>query len=165
MSQKILLMFIMMGSSLLLINCAGVPLSNTQSSEAQPNVQDAYFSLSEAATSVSQSLTQLKATEQAANPPVSVSEPPSPSTYGMAMPASIEWNGPIQSLVNQIATLTNYQVRVVGNVPSLPILVNISEKDTPAGEILRDAGYQCGDRAQIVVFPSSNTIELRYARI
>jgi len=119
--------------------------------------------LSQAATSVSQSLTQLGETEQAAYPPVSVSQPPNPASYGMAMKASIDWDGPIQPLVQKLANIANYKLRVLGNPPAIPVIVSVSTKNESVGNIVRDVGYQAGKRASVIVFPSTQIIELRYA--
>ncbi len=118
--------------------------------------------LAEAATSVSKSLTSLNAIQQAATPPKYNPDPPDPATYGMANLVSLDWSGPIEPLVQQIAKATGYRVNTVGKPPAIPILVSISEKDTPIGIILRNAGYQCRNQADIVVYPKTKTIELRY---
>jgi len=150
--MKIRLLLIVI-ASLLLCSCAN------------KTHDDSYTAaLANAATSSSQSLVRLKAIEQAANPPQSVAEPPDPATYGMAMPITIDWNGPIKPLVKKIATTTNYKLRVLGTAPAIPIIISISAKDVAIGDVLRDVGYQCGNRAQVVVFPSTHTIELRYAK-
>jgi defect in organelle trafficking protein DotD len=145
----------------------GCSSSNTMTADSPKDTgvsdHDAYVALAEAASSVSQSLTALHETEQAANPPKSISEPPMPASYGMAMPASIDWNGPIEPIVKQIAAATNYQFRTLGRKPSIPILVNVSAKDEAIGDILRDIGYQASNKASVIVFPSTHTIELRYA--
>jgi defect in organelle trafficking protein DotD len=148
------------GCCFLLGACASNP--STQTNEAA-STQDAYAALAEAAGSVSQSLTRLGETEQAAYPPVSVSEPPSPASYGMAIPTSIEWSGPVQPVVLQIANATNYKLQVLGKAPSIPIIVSVSAKNATMGDVLRDIGYQCGNHANIVIFPSTHLIELRYA--
>ena len=119
--------------------------------------------LAEAATSVSQSLTSLNAIQQAATPPKYNPDPPDPASYGMANLVSLDWSGPIEPLVGQIAKATGYRVNIVGKPPAIPILVTISEKDTPIGIILRNAAYQCRTQADIVVYPKTRTIELRYA--
>lgn len=155
MNRKFLVIFV---CGLMITGCTKAPQT-----QPDPSTYDAYVALSEAADSVSQSLTQLGATEQAAYPPQSVSPPPSPASYGMSMPTSINWNGPIEPLVQQIAHATNYKLNVLGKAPAIPIIVAIAAKDTPIGNILRDAGYQCHNRASIVVFPSAREIELRYA--
>jgi defect-in-organelle-trafficking protein DotD len=123
---------------------------------------NAYDALAEAAVSVRQSLTDLGEIEQAAYPPQSVAEVPDPSTYGMNIPTSIDWDGPIQPLAQQIANAANYKLRVLGRRPSIPVIVSVSAHNEPLGDILRDVGYQSKNRAQIVVFPSTHVIELRY---
>ncbi len=154
--------FLMAAIACLLLAACTNPFKMSQYEQSMH--QQTSIAMAESASSISQSLTGLGATEQAAYPPESVSEPPSPASYGMAMPASIDWNGPIQKLAQQVANATNYQLRVLGKAPSIPIIVSISAKNTPTGNILRDAGYQAGKRANIVVFPSTRTIELRYAK-
>lgn len=123
----------------------------------------AYVALAESASSVGQSLAHLAQTEQAANPPASVNMPPNPASYGMGMKASIDWNGPVQPVVQQLANAANYKLRVMGKAPAIPIVVSVSAKNASVGNILRDIGYQSKARAKIIVFPSTNTVELRYA--
>ena len=150
-------------SGCLLLNaCATTPPNDYH---AQPQDSHSYVTLAEAAASVSQSLTNLDETEQAAYPPVSIKEPPHPGTYGMAIPISIDWDGPIEPLVKQIANAANYKLRVLGTTPAIPIIVSISAKDTALGDILRNVGYQAGKQAQVVVFPSTHVIELRYTKL
>lgn len=168
--MKINRFFILLGC-VLLAGCA----TQTYEPNAEPNAEtstslqaEAYnmskanVALAEAAGSVSQSLTQLGATEQAANPPESVNTPPSPASYGMSMPTSIDWNGPVQPIVQQIANATHYQLQVLGKAPAIPIIVSIQAKNEPMGNILRDIGYQSSNRASIIVFPSRQIVELRY---
>lgn len=165
--MKIKLLFATFGC-LLLVACASqeppvenVPPARNLQAEAY-QMEHANVALAEAAGSVSQSLTDLGATEQAANPPQSVSSPPSPSAYGMGMTTSIDWNGPVEPIVQQIANATHYNLKVLGKAPSIPVIVSIDAKEKPMGDVLRDIGYQAGNRASVVVFPSSHIIELRY---
>jgi defect-in-organelle-trafficking protein DotD len=119
--------------------------------------------LAEAATSVSRSLVDLNQIEQAANPPKRIATEADPATYGMDAMMSVDWSGPVEPLIRHLAEVTDYRVRVVGSAPALPVLVTLSAKRVPAADILRDAAYQCGKRAQIIVFPATKTIEIRYA--
>lgn len=119
--------------------------------------------LAEAATSVSKSLVNLDEMQKANSPPSAASPPVDPASYGMSNLVTIDWNGPIEPLLTQIADATGYQINVLGKAPAIPILVTVIAKNRPIGEVLRDAGYQCGDKADIVVFPGSKVIELRYA--
>lgn len=121
-------------------------------------------SLAEASYSVSRSVVDLAETAQAAHPLPSIPPAPAPASYGMAGLTSVDWSGPIQPLVEQMAKAANYRVRVLGTRPAIPVLVTIYQKNAMLGDILRDAGYQCGRRASIAVYPESRVIELRYAK-
>ncbi len=121
-------------------------------------------SLAEASYAVSRSVVDLAETAQAAHPLPKVAPPPSPASYGMGGLTSIDWSGPVEPLVQQIAQAANYRVRVLGTAPAIPVIVTVYTQNTMLGDILRDVGYQCGRRASIVVFPGSRVIELRYAK-
>lgn len=153
----------LIGISLFLAACSLGPKPPVVVPKEPPADHTAYVALAEAATSASQSLTKLGQIEQAANPPKSIAQPENPAAYGMDIPTTINWNGPIEPLVQQIANATNYQLKVLGTAPAIPIIITIDAQNKPMGDILRDAGYQCGKRAQVVVFPDSRTVELRYA--
>lgn len=125
--------------------------------------REAELKLADSAVAVSDSLHQLAEIEKAKNPQARLPSPPSADLIGMNQLASLEWNGPIAPLVDKIAKATNYKARILGKQPAVPILISISAKDTPMADILRDATFQCGNKANIVVYPASKTIELRYA--
>jgi len=119
--------------------------------------------LAEAATSISKSLVQLKEIEQAASPPMQHPTPPPPSSYGMGDLASVDWSGPVEPILHQVAESSGYQVKVMGNAPPIPILITLYAHHQPLGDILRNIGLQCGKKAEVVVFPEIHTIELHYA--
>lgn len=126
------------------------------------NKQEA--SLAEASYSVSRSIVDLAATAQAAHPLPDLTPPPSPASYGMAGLTTVDWSGPIEPLIRQIARASEYRVRVLGTRPAIPVLVTVYQKNAMLGDILRDVGYQGGRRAAVVVYPASRLIELRYAK-
>ena len=66
-------------------------------------------------------------------------------------------------VIKENENAANYKLRVLGKKPPIPVIVSVSAKNAAVGNILRDIGYQSKKRAQIVVFPSKHTIELRYA--
>lgn len=121
-------------------------------------------SLAEASYSVSRSIVDLAETEQAAHPMPDVAPPPSPASYGMGGATSVDWSGPIEPLVQQIAKAADYRVRVVGTRPAIPVLVTVYQKNAMLGDILRDVGYQGGKRAAVLIFPETRVIEIRYAK-
>lgn len=121
-------------------------------------------SLAEASYSVSRSMVDLAETAQAAHPLPPLAPPPAPASYDMGGLTTVDWSGPVEPLVRQIALASNYRVRVLGTPPAIPVLVSVYAKNTLLGDILRDVGYQCGRRASIVIYPGSRVIELRYAK-
>lgn len=121
-------------------------------------------SLAEASYSVSRSIVDLAESAQAAHPTPNLAPSPSPATYGMGGVTTVDWTGPIEPLVQQIAKAANYRVLVLGTRPAIPVIVSIYAKNQMLGDILRDVGYQGGDRAAVVVFPGSRLIEIRYAK-
>lgn len=127
-------------------------------------VSKSQASLAEASYAVSRSVVDLAETAQAAHPLPPLAPPPSPGSYGMGGLTAIDWSGPVEPLIRQIAKAANYRVRVLGRQPAIPVLVSIYEKNAMLGDVLRDVGFQCGRRAAVVVYPDSRVIELRYAK-
>lgn len=121
-------------------------------------------SLAEASYSVSRSIVDLAEVAQAAHPLPALAPPPDPASYGMAGLSTVDWSGPIEPLLKQIALASNYRLRVLGTEPAIPVLVTVYSKNVMLGDILRDVGYQGGRRAQVVVYPDCRVIELRYAK-
>lgn len=158
-------MRIYLGLLIMGIGLAGctLPEHNADSIPKSPKVDPAETKLAEAADSVSRSLQSLAENQQALYPKPKQYKEPDLADYGMSNLTSMNWSGPIEPLVAQIAKATGYSLRVSGVQPAIPVLVSINAKNVPLGQILRDAGYQCGDKADIVVFPRSKVIELLYA--
>jgi|GEM_PF-1133823 defect in organelle trafficking protein DotD len=145
------------------ISIAGCAKTPTGPASVQPKKSiNAKIALAEAATSVSHSINQLNATEQAANPPLSISNLPNPATYGMNIPASLNWTGPVEAIARSIAQAADYHFRVLGARPSAPVIVSVTEHNSNLGLILQNIGLQCRKNASIVILPKSKTIELRY---
>lgn len=95
--------------------------------------------------------------------------PAAPATFPMdEIPESLagvvdlEWHGELAPAVKSLATLAGYQFEEIGIPAGGPILVSLSAKAVPVGELLRRAGNQAGDRADVVVRPVSRRIEVVY---
>lgn len=147
--------------------CFGFMLTGCTSTQQNSNdikTMNANVQLAQAATTVSNSLTDLGSMKRAVTPPLAMKNLPNPDAYNMDSLASIDWAGPIGPIVQQIAIASHYQLRVLGKVPAVPVLVSINEKNMPLGYILRDIDFQSGNKANIVVFPGRRVIELRYGR-
>lgn len=143
---------------ILLSACALSPVS-------KPTVlNETEGSLAEASYSVSRSISALSETAQAAHPYALLDNPPNPASYGMDGLSSVDWSGPAETLVKQLAKAANYRMRILGTAPAIPVLVTIYDKNRMLADILRDVSFQCGRRAEVVVFPESRVIEMRYAK-
>jgi defect-in-organelle-trafficking protein DotD len=153
---------------LLLISCANSykkGIKGTSPFTTDATMQKAEIQLANSAQSIQDSLFELASIQKAVYPAVKLPGLPDADAIGMGHLASIDWTGPIEPLVKNVAKVTYYKVRVLGKEPAIPILVSLAEKHVPIASILRDAAYQCGDRANIVVYPRNRIIELRYAKI
>lgn len=169
MKTKIFLIIIL---GLLVVSC-----TTTQNNTATPTptptainqqtktVLNAEDQLAEAAVSIQNSLYELAKIQKAVYPAVRLPDLPDANKIGMGHLASIDWTGPIEPLVRNVAKDTYYKIRVIGKAPAIPILVSLAQRNVPIATILRNAAYQAGDRAVIVVYPNSRTIELRYAKV
>jgi len=91
-----------------------------------------------------------------------LSRPINPARYGMANLASVDWIGPVEPLLQKIAAVTHYRLRVIGRSPPVPVIVTIDVNDKPIADILRNATYQAAKRANVLVYPRTKVIELRY---
>ncbi len=120
--------------------------------------------LAEAADSVSNSLNELARIQAEATPAIKgPHELPDPSTLGLRQVGTVDWSGPIEPLLEQIAQSMSYRMRVIGRRPKVALIVTISVKNTAMATILRDIDYQATNKAFVAVYPQTRVIELRYA--
>ncbi len=114
------------------------------------------------AQSIEESLNTLAAAEKAENAPILNTAPLVAPEGGMGGLVDVDWTGPITPLIEKIANMTDYRVKSLGNEPSIPILVSVSAKRAVIADVLQNVSLQAGKRAQILVFPTSRLIEVRY---
>lgn len=119
--------------------------------------------LAEAASSISHSLTQLSAIQQA-NTPTPQIYLPITRACEMTNLVSIDWSGPIGPLVDRIACMIHYRVRKLGVPPAIPVIVTINARNTPLADIVRDIAFQAGTRACLNVYSDECILELHYVR-
>lgn len=135
----------------------------TTDSAPSPSVDtNAQAQLSEAANSIDGSLQKMSAIDKATHPKAKIQPPKNPKAIGMAQETSLDWTGPIEPLLEKIASASHYKLSVLGKKPAIPVIVSINETNVPLAEILRNATYQVEKKADISVYPSRKTIELRY---
>lgn len=157
MKTKVLFFFV---ACALLVGCSATfrkpPMNNPS--------DDASIKLAEAAVSVSDSMLEMAKVEKVITPPNKDNTLTIPNAYNLQARASVDWSGPIEELTQRIAKASHYNIRVLGKAPAIPVLISMSIKDASLAEILRDIDYQAGKKADIVVYPNSQVVELRYAK-
>ncbi len=118
-----------------------------------------------AAKTIETSLALLARTQEESNVPLLNTAPLITPEGGMSGTVDVDWTGPIEPLVRKLADMTDYKLKILGNTPSIPIIVSISQDNAVIADIMKNAGMQAGKRANIVVFPANRVIELRYAKM
>lgn len=146
---------------LLLTGCAGFIKQPTSQQTAN---DESAIQLAEAAVSVSQSLNELAGIEKTAASASELNNLTDPSASNLPGSASIDWSGPVEPLLQKLASMSNYQVRFLGVKPAIPVVITFNAKNVPLANLLRDIDYQCGHRAKLLVYPGKKLIELRYAK-
>jgi defect-in-organelle-trafficking protein DotD len=165
MNKKLMLLFF---ATTLLAGCASSPYKNGTTYKKPPYNRpsdDASIKLAEAADSVSDSMLQMARIEKVITPPHKDNALTIPNAYNLQVRASVDWAGPIAELCSRIAKAAHFRIRILGREPAIPVLISLNVKDESLAEILRDIDYQAGKRADIHVYPNSQVIELRYAKI
>lgn len=126
---------------------------------------DASIKLAEAAVSVSDSMLEMAKVEKVIIPQNKDNTLTIPNAYNLQARASVDWSGPIEELTARIAKAGHFKLHILGKAPAVPVLISLSVKDESLAEILRNIDYQAGKKATIYVYPNSQVIELRYAKI
>jgi defect-in-organelle-trafficking protein DotD len=118
--------------------------------------------LSQAATSIGHSLQELSAIQIATHPGVAMPSPANAETNGMGKVASLNWTGPVEGVVKEIAAESGYTVHILGDTPAIVPIVVLSARHQTLATILRNVQYQVAGKADIRTYPQSGVIELRY---
>lgn len=120
--------------------------------------------ISDSSSSIDQSLNTLSKMKVAENPVGRFQPPQNARKMHLKRRMSINWNGPMMSIIDRIADMCHYQVLVLGNPPVQPLLVNLRMNNKPVADILRNVQYQTFHFAKIVVYPKKRKLEVRYLR-
>lgn len=115
-----------------------------------------------AAKSIDKSLNTLASAQEVESPPILQTTQLITPEGGMGNTVNIDWAGPIAPLIDKIARITDYRVKILGNEPAIPIIITITAKRAVIAEVLQNASFQAGRRAHIIVSPNTRVIELRY---
>lgn len=118
--------------------------------------------LADAADKASNALQTLAAVEQAKAPPANIA-PIDNAPPELRRAVTIAWVGPVDTITQILAERASYKFRIYGDVPPVPVVVNVDTENRPIVEVLRDIGLQLGGRGDVRVDTNRRTIELHYA--
>lgn len=76
--------------------------------------------------------------------------------------ASVEYTGPFEPLIDQIARSANVKVSKIGNPTATSIIVSISAESAQLSEIMQNIAYQVQSHARISFNSNQKTIEIIY---
>jgi defect-in-organelle-trafficking protein DotD len=94
-------------------------------------------------------------------------EPPAPALDETGLPddlrrvTTVEWSGPADELVKELASNIGYGFVETGSVPAHPANVQVNIKDTSAAKAFQDIGLQVQSWATVIVDPNLKRVEYR----
>lgn len=74
----------------------------------------------------------------------------------------LDWQGPVEPMLQALADRAGYTFRVIGRAPATPVTVSITQEDVPLHDVVREAGTMVNDVADVILNPSLKMIEMRY---
>lgn len=77
-------------------------------------------------------------------------------------PITVDWNGPVESFLEDISRRAGYELVVTGRAPANQVMITITADDEPLFGVVRRAGNMVHGYADIGFNPGSKKIELRY---
>lgn len=119
--------------------------------------------LAQAADKASAALDSISGIEQQRNPDVHPVEDYTGVPPNLMQPITIRWSGPVEQITKALAERAGLRFHVKGNVPAVPLVVNVDAYQQPIIHVMRDIGLQAGHRADISVDGATGAVEVRYA--
>lgn len=118
--------------------------------------------LAEAAAGVSRTLNSLAAMQRASDPALYNDMPDVASSKLVSGLASVNWVGPVEPLLKQIAKKSGLKFVHYGQRTATPIIVSIDAEQMPLSTIIQDISYQAQSHAVVKVNGQKKLLELRY---
>jgi len=152
--------------ALLFLALVGVVLSGCESPSVTPIATEpdiVTVKLAQAADKASKALDTIASIEQQRGPATPPVEDYSGAPSNLMQPISIRWSGDIEPIAQTLAERAGLRFRVKGNVPPIPLTVNLDVYQQPILHVLHNIGLQAGHRADLAVDGTNGVVELRYA--
>lgn len=115
--------------------------------------------LEEAAIRAERALSLLAET-RSAQADLRVPETPRSAPPELLQRVTLDFIGPLEELVRQLAAGAGYAVVTAGRSPPAPVLVEIEAKDAVLIHVFQDAGHQAAHRALLTVDAGRMTVRL-----
>ncbi|MCE6959680.1 DotD/TraH family lipoprotein [Cereibacter sphaeroides] len=90
-------------------------------------------------------------------PPPGVVLPPE-----AVQPVTVDWQGPIETFLQDMANRAGYSFKSSGRRPANPMMITITANDEPLFGVIRRAGIMSHGYADIAFNPSGKVIDIRY---
>jgi defect-in-organelle-trafficking protein DotD len=150
--------FSLLGGLALLTGCSQPTLTPVAS---EPDIVT--VKLAAAADKAAQALDSIAGIEQQRSATTAAVENYDNAPLNLMQPLTLRWSGPIETVTRALAERAGLKFRVKGNIPEVPLTVNIDVYQQPILHVLRDIGLQAGHRADLAVDGPSGVVEVRYA--
>lgn len=116
--------------------------------------------LAQSARSVSHTLQDLARIQRSVHQLPAIKEDPSLLKINIQGRTSVNWTGPVDSILSQIAKTYKKKLVIFGNRPPLPIIVSIDRQNIAVADLIREIAYLTQNQVSITY--ANQTIELRY---
>lgn len=153
--------------SLLLTGVVLSACGDTTMREESPPIEEIDTIIADAVDSSANANRAIAQVEVATSSPVRASPQPSvPPTVVLppeaVQPVTLDWQGPIEPLIRDLAARAGYSFRTTGQPPANMKMVSIVANEEPLFGVIRRAGAMANEFADIVFNPANRTIEIRY---
>ncbi|MDC3181322.1 DotD/TraH family lipoprotein [Gammaproteobacteria bacterium] len=129
--------------------------------DVSKDTKDTELALSEAARTAAASLQKLAQLQASAQAPIDNSFR---QDFAMELSglASVEYTGPCEPLIDQIARTADVDVNLIGNPTATSIIISIKADATPLSEIIQNIAYQVRNHAKVSFNADRKVIEVIY---
>lgn len=153
--------------ALSLLTAVALTACAPQVTEDTPEINEVDKRIADAVEKASNANTAIAEVEVATSSPVRAA-PGSEVPQNVVLPAeavqpiTVDWNGPVESFLEDISHRAGYDLIVTGRAPANQVLITITADEEPLFGVVRRAGNMIHGYADIGFNPGVKKIELRY---
>lgn len=144
--------------------CSSGPAVNMKDPQLVASPDRVSGLLANAADKASNALQTLAAIEQQKSPPAELARTDN-APVELRRAVTVAWIGPVDTVTKALSDRASYGFAILGDLPPVPVVVNLDVENKPIIDVLRDLGLQLGGRADIRVDSVRRVVELHYAPV